>query len=135
MSSCIISVLVCKEQPIKIQYFNIGNNKGKYSDCSFEVRTERMRFVRKAKVRIFSRMDRTNWPIRALLYDHNQRPKPSSNSTLNIFVSFPVSSLNAVVRRSILSNFSVSFKIKISFKKPKLAYKHFARSFCLFQLN
>ena len=26
-SSCIISDLVCKEQPIKIQYFNIGNNK------------------------------------------------------------------------------------------------------------
>ena len=25
-SSCIISDLVCKEQPIKIQYFNIGNN-------------------------------------------------------------------------------------------------------------
>ena len=29
-SSCIISNLVCKEQPIKIQYFNMGNNKEKY---------------------------------------------------------------------------------------------------------
>ena len=26
----------------------------------------------KAKVQIFSRMDRTNWPVRALLYSHNQ---------------------------------------------------------------
>ena len=46
-----------------------------------------VRFVLKTKVRIFSRMDLTNWPIRALLYSHNQRPKPSSNSKLNIFVS------------------------------------------------
>ena len=58
-----------------------------------------VRFVRKTKVQIFSRMDRTNWSIRALLYSHNQRPKPSSNSTLNVFVSSPVSSLNAVVGR------------------------------------
>ena len=69
---------------------NCEVHTGKYSDRSFEVRTER-----KPKVRIFSRMDRTNWSIRALLYSHNQRPKPSLNSTLNIFVS----SLNAVVGR------------------------------------
>ena len=31
-----------------------------------------VRFVRKAKVQIFSSMDRTNWSIRALLYSHNQ---------------------------------------------------------------
>ena len=31
-----------------------------------------LRSVRKAKVQIFSRMDRTNWSIRALLYSHNQ---------------------------------------------------------------
>ena len=47
-----------------------------------------VRFVRKTKVRIFSRMDRTNWSIRASLYSHNQRPEPSSNSKLNIFVIF-----------------------------------------------
>ena len=29
-------------------------------------------FGRKAKVQIFSRMDQTNWSIRALLYSHNQ---------------------------------------------------------------
>ena len=39
----------------------------KYLDRIFEVRTER-----KAKVQIFSRMDRTNWSIRDLLYSHNQ---------------------------------------------------------------
>ena len=31
-----------------------------------------VRSVRKPKVQIFSRMDRTNWSIRALLYSHNQ---------------------------------------------------------------
>ena len=31
-----------------------------------------VRSVRKAKVQIFSRMDRANWSIRALLYSHNQ---------------------------------------------------------------
>ena len=46
---------------------NCGVHTGKYLDRSFEVRTER-----KAKVIIFSRMDRTNWSIRALLYSHNQ---------------------------------------------------------------
>ena len=86
---------------------NCEVHMGKYSD----------RFVRKTKVRIFSCLDRTNWSIRALLYSHNQRPKPSSNSKMTIFVS----SLNAVVRKQILSNFSISFKIKISFEKPKVA--------------
>ena len=63
---------------------NFEVHTGIYSDRSFEVRTE-----------LFSRTDRTNWSIRALLYSHNQRPIPSSNSTLSIFVS----SLNAVVGR------------------------------------
>ena len=39
---------------------------GKYSDRSLDVRTER------SEVRIFSRMARTNWSIRALLYSRNQ---------------------------------------------------------------
>ena len=69
---------------------NCEVHTGKYSDRSCEVRTER-----KTKVRIFSRMDRTNWSIRALLYIHNQRPKPSLNSKLNIFVS----SFNTVIGR------------------------------------
>ena len=59
-----------------------------------------MRSLRKAEVRIFSRMDRTNWSIRALLYSHKQRAKTeafSLNSVLNIFVS----SLNAAVGREI----------------------------------
>ena len=74
-------------------------------------------------VRILSHMDRTNWSIRGLLYGHNQRPNPSSNSKLNIFVS----SFNALVGRQILSNFSISFKIKISFKDQNLR-KHFLSS-------
>ena len=49
---------------------NCEVHTGKYSDRSFEVRTER-----KTEVRIFFRMDRTNWSIRALLYSHNQRPE------------------------------------------------------------
>ena len=63
---------------------NCEVHTGKYLDRSFEVRTERtkiektiilkneVRSVRKAKVQIFSRMDRTNWSIRASLYSHNQ---------------------------------------------------------------
>ena len=45
---------------------NCEVHTGKYSDRSLDVRTER-----KTKDRIFSRMDRTNWSIRALLYSHN----------------------------------------------------------------
>ena len=67
-----------------------------------------VRSVRKAEVRIFSRMDSSNWSIRALLYRHNQRPKPSLNSVLNMFVS----SLNAPVGREIFSSSHISFKIK-----------------------
>ena len=51
--------------------------------------------VRKTKVRIFSRMEQANWSIRYLLYEYNQRPKPSLNSELNIFVF----SSNAAVGR------------------------------------
>ena len=79
-----------------------------------EVRSER-----KAELRIFSRMDRTNWSIRVLLYRHNQRPKTESslNSVLNIFVS----SLNAAVGREFFSSSHISFKVKRSIKKVKLA--------------
>ena len=43
---------------------NCEVHTGKYSDRSLD--------VRKTKVRIFSRMDRTNWSIRALLYSRKQ---------------------------------------------------------------
>ena len=83
-----------------------------------------VRSVRKAEVRIFSPMDRTNWSIRALLYSHDQRPKtkdqrpkPSPNSVQNLFVS----SLNAAVGRDIFSSSHISFKVKLSIKKVKLA--------------
>ena len=33
--------------------------------------------VRKTKVQIFSQMDQGNWSLRDLLYNYNQRPKPS----------------------------------------------------------
>ena len=75
--------------------------------------------VRKTKVRIFARMDRINWLIRALLYSHNQRSKPSLNSEPNKFVS----SLKAAIGREIFSSSSISFKVKLSFKKLKLAKK------------
>ena len=44
---------------------------------------------------MFSLMDQTNWSIRALLYSHNQRLKPSLTSIANILVS----SLNVAVGR------------------------------------
>ena len=37
-SSCIISDLGCKEQPIKLQYFNIGNNNTIYRFQQWESR-------------------------------------------------------------------------------------------------
>ena len=89
-----------------------------------------VRSVRKTEVRIFSRMDRTNWSIRALLYSHNQRsflPTPFINSVLNIFVS----SLNAAVGREIFSS-PISFKVKLSIKKVKLAWKFLSSLLFLF---
>ena len=78
-----------------------------------------VRSVKKTKVRILSRVNRTNWSIKALLNRHNQRPKPSLNSELNIFVS----SLNAAIGREIFSNSSLWFKVKLSFKKTKTCVK------------
>ena len=82
-----------------------------------DIRTEVLKYgpnevrsVRKAEVRIFSRMDRTNWSTRILLYSHDQRPKPSLNSVLNIFVS----SLNAAVGREIFSSSHISFEVKLT---------------------
>ena len=85
-----------------------------------------VRSVGKTKVPIFSRMDRINWSIRALLYSHNQRPKHSLNSELNIFVS----TLNAAVGKQI-------FPIPLSRLKNKALIKknlreNFCRPFCLF---
>ena len=77
----------------------------------------KVRSVRKTKVRIFSSVDRINWSIRALLYymaimkDH--RPTPSLNSGLNKSVS----SLIAAVRREIFFQFFISLKVKLSFKR------------------
>ena len=49
---------------------NCEVHTGKYSDRNLDVPTERSEV--RTKVRIFSRMDRTNWSIRALLHSHNQ---------------------------------------------------------------
>ena len=51
---------------IVLLLINSEVHTGKWSDSSLDVRTER------SKVRIFSRMDRTNWSIRVLLYSRNQ---------------------------------------------------------------
>ena len=51
---------------------NCEVHTGKYLDRSFEVGTNGVRSVRNTKVQMFSRMDRTNWSIRALLYTRNQ---------------------------------------------------------------
>ena len=69
------------------------------------IRTAQNEVRTKSKVQIFSRMDQTNWSIRALLYRHTQRPKPFLTSELNIFVS----SLTTAVGREILPNSLISF--------------------------
>ena len=77
-----------------------------------------MRSIRKAEVRIFSHVDRTNWSIRALLYSHNQRQKTEAFSKFS--TGHSVSSLNAVVGREIFPVPShISFKVKLSIKKSK----------------
>ena len=48
--------------------------------------------------------------IRASLYSHNQRPKPSLNSVVNIFVS----SLNAAVGREFFFSSYISFKVQVA---------------------
>ena len=71
---------------------NCEVHTGKYSDRSFEVRTER-----KAEVRIFSRMDLTigQQELYCIAIIKDQRSKFSLDSVLNISVS----SLNAAVGR------------------------------------
>ena len=96
-----------------------------------------VRSVRKAKVQMFSRMDRTNWSIRALLYSHNQHlgftldkmilywiimTMYASNSFLSIFIRilpeyFPVP----------LSHLKRSFH-----SKNQNLLKSLYRPFCLF---
>ena len=99
-------------------------------DHSFEVRT--VRSVRKTNVRIFSPMDGTNWSIRALLYSHNQRPKPSPTSELNSVLNIFVSSLNAAVGREFFSSSSILFKVKCSLRKDRTCVKFFfVHVFCL----
>ena len=51
---------------------NCKVHTGNYLDRSFEVRTERSDVRTKYKGPNISRMDRTNWSIRALLHNHNQ---------------------------------------------------------------
>ena len=51
---------------------NCELHTGKYWTAVLKYGPNEVRSVRKAKVQIFSRMDRTNWSIGALLYSHNQ---------------------------------------------------------------
>ena len=85
-----------------------------------------VRSVRKAEVRLFSRMDRTNWSIIALSYSHNQRPKTEAFSK---FSTELVSSLNAAVGREMFSSSHISFKVKLSIKKDKTCVKIFVIPF------
>ena len=50
---------------------NCEVHTGKYSDRSFDVRTEQSEYE-KRKFRVFSLMDRANWSIRDFLYSQNQ---------------------------------------------------------------
>ena len=111
---------------------NFEVQTGKYLDRSFEVRTER-----KAKVQIFSRMDRTNWSIRALLYSYNQHLGVILDKMiLNWIILTNYTSNSSSIFHSnssgIFSSSFISFEGKLSFKKPKLALKSLYRPFCLF---
>ena len=58
----------------------------------------------------------------------DQRPKPSLNSVLNLFVS----PLNAAVGGEIFSSSRISFKVELSIKKLKLASKFLSSLLFLF---
>ena len=93
---------------------NCEVHTGKYLDHSFEVRTER-----KAKVQIFSRMDRTNWSIRALLYSHNQH----LGFTLDKMI------LNLIIMTIYTSNSFSSIFIRILPEYFPIPLSHLKRSF------
>ena len=97
---------------------NCEVHTGKHSDRGFEVRTER-----KAEVRIFSRMARTNWSIRALLYSHNQRPKTEA------FFKFSTEHICVFLECSCCKghffNSHILFKVKLSIKRSKSCVKIF----------
>ena len=80
-----------------------------------------VRSVRKTKVRIFSRMNRTNWSIRAPLYSHSQR------SRIEAFSKFSTERICAFLECSCskgnFSSSSISAEVKLSLKKVKSALK------------
>ena len=98
---------------------NCEVHRGKYLDPSSEVRTE-VRSVRKAEVQIFSRIDRTNWSIRALLRIHIRQNDTLLNYNDNLRIKFLLDYFHSN-SSGIFSSSSISFKEKLSFKKPKLA--------------
>ena len=82
-----------------------------------------MRSIRKARIQIFSSMDRTNWSIRALLYSHNQHLGFILDTELhndNLHTKFLLEDFHSN-SSGIFSNSSISFNEKLSFIKPKLA--------------
>ena len=87
-----------------------------------------VRSVWKAKVRIFSRMDWTNWSIRALLYSYTQRLETkvfSEFRTEHICVFFYCSCWKG--------NFPIPLShLNLSLKKHQNLHKNFCRPFCLF---
>ena len=96
-----------------------------------------VRSIRKAKVQIFSRMDRTNWSIRALLYSHNQHlgfilDKMILNWIVKtIYTSNSLSSIFVRIFRNIFKFLWLIWR-KAFIQKTKTCLKSLCRSFCLF---
>ena len=96
-----------------------------------------MHILTNYEVRIFSRMDRTNWSIRALLYSRNQHlGLTRQNDTLlnyndNLHIKFLLEYFHSNSSGTFSSS-SASFKEKLSFKKTKTCLKSLYRPLCLF---
>ena len=82
-------------------------------------RPNEVRSVRKTKVQIFSRMDRNNWSIRALLYSHNQHLG---------FIPDKMT-LNWILMTIYTSNSSSSIFIRILLEYFPILLSHLKRSF------
>ena len=121
-----VSVILCSYWPIvrSIQE-NIRTEVLKYGP-------NEVRSVRKAdhEVRIFSRMGRTNWPKRASLYSHNQRPKTKAFSKFNTELICVF--LECSCWKGNCFQFHISVKVKLSIKKVKLAWKFLSYYLLLF---
>ena len=96
-----------------------------------------VRSVRKGKVQIFPRMDRTNWSIRALLYSHNQHLGFTLDKMIHCWIIMTIyasNSFSSIFIRILPEYFPIPLShLKRSFhSQNQNLLKSLYRPFCLF---